>query len=234
MTSHVTVSHEVWVEARKALLLKEKELSHLREELSAARRDMPWEKVEKDYVFTGPGGQENLADLFEGRDQLIIYHFMYGPDWDEGCKSCSFMADHFDPAIVHLNQRSVTMVVASNAPLDKLEAFRKRMRWSFKWLSAIGSSFNQDYQVTFSQEEVDSGSVHYNYKDQSFPMTEAPGLSVFMKDDEGAIYHTYSTYARGLDPMLTTYQYLDLVPKGRDEGRLPFPMSWIGLHDSYD
>jgi len=233
MANHPVVSHEEWIEARKTLLAKEKEFTHLREELSAARRDMPWERVVENYVFVGPSGQETLSDLFEGRDQLIVYHFMFGPDWEEGCKSCSFMADHFNPAIIHLNQRNVTMVAASNAPLSKLEDFKKRMGWSFKWLSSLGSTFNQDYRVSFSQEAIDSGPVHYNYQDQNFPMTEAPGISVFAKGEDGDIFHTYSTYARGLDPMLTTYQYLDLVPKGRDEAGLPFSMAWIKLHDKY-
>lgn len=234
MTTHNTiVGHEDWLEARKAFLQKEKELTKLREEVAAARRALPWKKVEKIYVFEGPNGKESLSDLFEERSQLIVYHFMYGPDWEEGCKSCSYMADHFNPAIVHLNQRDVTMVAASNAPLDKLEAFKARMDWNFKWVSSMGGDFNSDYGVSFSQDDIDTGAVHYNYKDQPFPMTEAPGLSVFYKDDDGTIYHTYSTYARGLDPMLTAYQYLDLVPKGRDEDALPFTMAWIDFHDSY-
>lgn len=234
MPDHRVVSHAEWVNARTAFLQKEKEFTRLREELSAARRDLPWEKVTEDYVFEGPDGAEKLNDLFDGRAQLVIYHFMFGRDWEEGCKSCSFMADHFAPAIVHLNQRDVTMVVASNAPWERLERFKKRMGWSFKWLSSMGSRFNQDYEVSFTKEEVESGPVRYNYKDQNFSMTEAPGISVFTREGDDTVYHTYSTYARGLDPMLTTYQYLDLVPKGRDEGELPFSMAWINLHDSYE
>ncbi|NKB44600.1 MAG: DUF899 domain-containing protein [Alphaproteobacteria bacterium] len=233
MENRTIVSHDDWIEARKNFLIKEKELTRLREELNQARRDLPWERVETDYVFNGPNGEEKLSDLFEGRSQLIIYHFMFGPDWDEGCKSCSYMADHFNPAIVHLNARGITMIAASNAALDKLDSFKDRMRWTFKWVSSMGSAFNHDYSVSFTQEEIDSGAVYYNYKDQGFPMSEAPGVSVFFKDDDGAIYHTYSAYARGLDPMLTAYQYMDLTPKGRDEVELPFSMAWINLHDSY-
>ena len=233
MTTHTIVDHNNWIEARTALLTKEKEFSKLREELAQMRRDLPWRKVEQDYVFDGPNGKESLSDLFENRRQLIVYHFMYGPDWEEGCKSCSFMADHFNSAIVHFNQRDVTMVTASSAPLETLDAFKARMGRTFKWVSSMGSDFNRDYNVSFSQDEIESGPVHYNYKDQEFPMTEAPGLSVFYKNDDGTIYHTYSTYARGLDPMLTTYQYLDLTPKGRDENELPFSMAWIDFHDSY-
>ena len=233
MTAHSIADHEDWVEARKGLLAKEKEFNRLRDELSQARRDLPWEKVNENYEFEGPDGKDSLAGLFQGRSQLIVYHFMFGADWEEGCKICSYMADHFNPAIVHLNQRDVTMVVASNAPLEKLAAFQKRMGWTFKWVSSLGSSFNADFQVSFTQEDLDSGDVYYNYKRQGFPMTEAPGLSVFYKDGDGAIYHTYSTYARGLDPMLTAYHYMDLVPKGRDEGGLPFSMAWINFHDAY-
>ncbi|MBT5238965.1 MAG: DUF899 domain-containing protein [Rhodospirillaceae bacterium] len=234
MTQHSVVSHEEWVEARKAFLAKEKEFSRLRENISQARRDLPWERVDADYVFTGPDGEEKLSDLFAGQSQLIVYHFMYGADWEAGCKSCSYMADHFNPAIVHLNARGISMVAASNAPLDKLDTFKARMGWSFKWVSSMGSMFNRDYSVSFTQEEIDSGAVYYNYKDQSFPMSEAPGVSVFFKDDDSAIYHTYSAYARGLDPMLTAYQYMDLAPKGRDEAELPYSMAWVTHHDSYD
>lgn len=233
MTQHSVVSHDEWLEARKTFLAKEKEFTRLREEMAQARRDLPWERVDADYVFSGSDSEETLSDLFEGRSQLIVYHFMFGADWEEGCKSCSYMADHFNPAIVHLNARGISMVVASNAPADKLETFKTRMGWTFKWVSSLGSTFNHDYAVSFTQEEIDSGAVYYNYKEQSFPMTEAPGVSVFFKDEDGAIFHTYSAYARGLDPMLTAYQYMDLAPNGRDEADLPFSMAWIKLHDSY-
>lgn len=233
MTTHSIISREEWIDARKALLEKEKGLTQLREEVSQARRNLPWVKVDSDYVFEGLNGDETFSDLFDGRSQLIVYHFMFGPDWEDGCKSCSYMADHFNPAIAHLNARDISMVVASNAPLEKLEAFKARMEWSFKWLSSMNSAFNQDYGVTFSADDVESGAVHYNYKDQAFPMTEAPGISVFIKDKGGAVYHTYSTFARGLDPMLTAYQYMDLAPKGRDEDELPFSMAWVNHHDRY-
>ena len=232
MTTHTVVDHEEWIKARTALLAKEKELNKLRDELAQARRDLPWEKVEQDYVFDGPNGKESLADLFDGRSQLIVYHFMFGSDWEEGCKSCSFMADHFNPAIVHLNQRDVTMVAISNGPLDKIQAFQKRMGWTFKWLSLLGTSFNSDYQVSFTEDKL-KGEITYNYKQQTSSMDELPGLSVFYRDGDDTVYHTYSTYARGLDPMLTAYHYLDFVPKGRDESELSFSMAWIDFHDSY-
>jgi len=233
MTEHKVVNHEQWVEARKALLAREKEFTQARDALSAARRDLPWELVETDYVFDGPDGKQSLADLFDGRSQLIVYHFMYGTDWDEGCKSCSFMADHFDPAIVHLAQRDVTMVAVSKAPLDTLQAFRKRMGWTFKWLSSHDNTFNEDYHVTFSPDAIERGDAYYNYARGGFPSTEGPGVSVFTKDAAGRLYHTYSGYARGLDIFLTTYNYLDIVPKGRDEDALDYSMAWVRLHDSY-
>ncbi len=233
MTKQTIVSPEQWVSARKALLAREKEFTRARDALSAARRELPWEKVEADYTFDGPNGKQTLADLFDGRSQLIVYHFMFDPSWDEGCKSCSFMADHFNPAIVHLAERDVTMVAASTAPLAKLEAFRRRMGWTFKWVSSGASDFNRDYHVTFSQEDIDAGTAYYNYKNGGFPVTEGPGLSVFYKDDDGQIFHTHSGYARGLDMFLTAYNFLDLVPKGRDEADLPYSMGWLRLHDSY-
>jgi len=231
MTDHTVVSHEEWIAARKELLAKEKEFSRLRDALSEQRRSLPWEKVETPYVFGGPDGQETLADLFDGRSQLIVYHFMFDPAWDEGCKSCSFLADHYDPSTVHLRQRDVTLVTVSRAPLDKLQAFQKRMGWKFKWVSSLGSDFNRDYDVSFSPEEL--ADVYYNYGMQSFPAPEAPGISVFFKDDDGGIFHTYSSYARGLDMFLGTYHLLDIVPKGRDEDGLSFTMEWIRHHDRY-
>lgn len=233
MSDHAVVSHEDWLAARKALLAKEKELTRLRDSLGAARRALPWERVETDYRFEGPDGNESLADLFAGRSQLIVYHFMLGPGWGEGCKSCSLFADHVDPVLVHLRQRDVAMVFVSAAPLPEIEAFRRRMGWGFKWVSSAGSSFNRDFQVSFTQEELDGGAVHYNYAEQPFPATEAPGLSVFVKDAEGRVCHSYSTYARGLDILLGVYNLLDLVPKGRDEGALDFTMAWVRHHDSY-
>ncbi len=234
MADHDVVSNERWIEARKALLAKEKEFTRMRDAISKERRKLPWERVNKEYVFDGPGGKETLADLFDGRSQLLVYHFMYGPDWTEGCKSCSFLADHFNPAIPHLRQRDVTMVAVSRAPLEILEAFKKRMGWSFKWVSSLANDFNRDYQVSFTEEELEKGDVYYNYARQGFPSTEAPGVSVFYKDENGEVFHTYSSYQRGLDMFITAYHYLDLVPKGRDEGGLSYTMEWLRLHDEYD
>jgi len=232
--THKVVSHEDWVEARKDLLAKEKEFTRLRDALSRARRELPWERVDKAYTFDGPGGKETLAELFEGRSQLIVYHFMLGPGWEEGCKACSFLADHFNPAIVHLGHRDVTMIAVSRAPLPEIDAFKQRMGWTFKWVSSFESEFNGDYHVSFSEEALQEGSIYYNYTMMEFPVTEAPGLSVFLKDGDGEIFHTYSCYARGLDPLITAYNYLDLVPKGRDEADLSFSMEWVRLHDSYE
>lgn len=232
MTDHAVVAHEDWLAARKALLAKEKEFSRLRDELSLQRRELPWERVEKDYVFEGPDGNEGLADLFDGRSQLVVYHFMFDPDWEEGCKSCSFLADHYDPAVVHLQRRDTSMVTVSRAPLDKLQAFKKRMGWSFKWVSSLGNDFNWDYHVSFKPEDLEQ-EVFYNYGMQRFPMAEAPGISVFVKDETGAVFHSYSSYARGLDMFLGTYHLLDIVPKGRDEDGLSYTMEWLRHHDRY-
>ena len=228
------VSHEEWIEARKALLVKEKELTRLRDQISRQRRNLPWEKVETDYAFQGPNGVTRLSELFDGRSQLIVYHFMYGPDWDAGCPSCSYLADHFNPAIVHLNQRDISMVAVSRAAVPVLEAYRKRMGWNFPWVSSADNTFNRDYDVYFSEEEVEKGDTYYNYKKMAFPSTEAPGVSVFFKDDDGSIYHTYSVYQRGLDMLITAYHYMDLVPKGRDEEGLSWTMEWLRRHDEYD
>ena len=224
------VSHSEWIEARKAFLVKEKEFTKMRDQISQLRRELPWEKVEKDYEFEGPNGASRLSDLFQGRNQLIIYHFMLGPDWDAGCKSCSFIADHFNPAIVHLNQRDVSMVAVSRAPMKMLEQYKKRMGWDFLWVSSFKNDFNQDYNVSFSEEEVERGDAYYNYKEKGFPSTEAPGASVFYKDKDGTIYHTYSVYERGLDMFITAYHYLDIVPKGRNESDLSYTMEWLKRH----
>ena len=229
---HKVVTPEEWLKARLAHLEAEKELTRRRDELSRQRRELPWERVGRNYVFEGPSGPETLADLFAGRNQLIIYHFMLGPDWEEGCKSCSFLADHFDPARIHLAHRDVTLAVVSQAPMPRIQAFQNRMGWRFHWVSAYGSSFQSDYGVHFTKEEI-AGEVNYNYHKTRFNAEEAPGLSVFYKDDAGEIFHTYSTYARGLDPLVGAYQLLDLVPKGRDEDGLPFTMSWVRHHDRY-
>ena len=231
---HEILEHEDWIAARKALLAKEKEFTRKRDALTKARQALAWERVEKRYVFDGPDGKQTLEELFDGRSQLIVYHFMYGPEWEEGCKSCSYIADHFEPAIVHLNQRDVTMVAVSRAPLATLEAFKQRMGWSFKWVSSHGSDFNQDYQVSFSEEAMERGDAIYNYKKQGFPSEEAPGASVFFRNGNGEIYHTYSVYERGLDMFITAYHWLDIVPKGRDEDDFDYTMEWLRLHDSYE
>ena len=230
---HKAVSREEWVAARKRLLRKEKESTRLRDQISAERRKLPWVKIEKNYVFDGPNGRETLADLFSGRKQLVIYHFMFGPDWKEGCPSCSFVSDHVDGALPHLAARDVSLVMVSRAPQTKIEGFKKRMGWRFKWVSSYGTDFNADFHVSFSDQEMAQGKVNYNYTLQEFPSAEAPGLSVFCKDNAGNIFHTYSTYGRGLEPLIGTYTILDLVPKGRDEDELGFPMEWIRYHDRY-
>jgi predicted dithiol-disulfide oxidoreductase (DUF899 family) len=228
------VSQEQWLAARKAHLAKEKEFTRLRDQLSAERRALPWTRVEKRYVFEGPDGQQALAELFEGRSQLIVYHFMLGPGWEQGCPSCSFVADHIDGALVHLAHRDVTLLAVSRAPLPEIEAFRKRMGWRFKWVSSFGSDFNADFHVSFSPDELPKGQVYYNYHMTSFPSEEGPGASVFYKDPDGTVFHTYSAYARGLDMLVGAYNYLDLVPKGRDEAALPWTMAWVRHHDRYD
>ena len=227
------VSEAEWLAARKQHLTKEKEFTQLRDQLSAERRKLPWVKIEKPYVFDGPNGKETLADLFGGRSQLIVYHFMFGPEWEEGCKSCSFLADHIDGSVVHLAHRDVTFVVVSRAPLAKIDAFKKRMGWRFKWVSSYDNDFNFDYHVSFPNDEVANGKVYYNYGTQEFPSEEAPGVSVFYEDGSGDIFHTYSAYARGLDMLVGAYNYLDLVPKGRDEDALAFTMAWVRHHDRY-
>ncbi len=228
------VSHEEWLSARRALLAKEKEFTRARDEISRRRRELPWVKVDKNYVFDGPTGKVTLGDLFGGRSQLIVYHFMLGPDWKEGCPSCSFLGDHFDGSVVHLAHRDVTFAAVSRAPIAQIEAFKKRMGWRFKWVSSYGNDFNFDYHVSFTKDELAKGKVNYNYSMTEFPSEEAPGLSVFFKDKTGAIYHTYSTYARGLDILLGAYNFLDMAPKGRDEEGLAHTMSWVRHHDRYD
>ena len=234
ISEHPILSREDWAPLRKELLRKEKEHTRLRDRLNAKRRELPWVRVEKNYVFDAPGGKVSLKDLFAGRSQLVIYHFMFGPDWKEGCPSCSFVSDHIDGALAHLAARDVTMVMVSRAPLAKIEAFKKRMGWRFRWVSSYGSDFNADFRVSFTKDEMAQGKVNYNYTMQEFPSAEAPGLSVFYKDSGGDVFHTYSTYGRGLDPLLGTYMILDLVPKGRDEDRLAFTMEWVRYHDRYE
>ena len=227
------VSRAEWLNARKDLLTKEKNFTRERDALSAERRKLPWVKVDKQYVFDSRGGKETLADLFGGRSQLIVYHFMFGPGWAEGCPSCSLLADHFDGSVVHLANRDVGFVAVSRAPLPQIEAFKQRMGWRFQWISSYGNDFNRDYHVSFTPDERAGGKVYYNYAMTEFPSEEAPGASVFYKDETGSIFHTYSSYGRGLDHLIGAYNYLDLVPKGRGEEGLAFTMSWVRHHDKY-
>lgn len=223
--NHRIVSEKEWLEARKALLVLEKEETRLRDKVRAERLALPWIRLEKSYTFETPDGRRTLADLFDGRSQLIIYHFMYGPDWEAGCPGCSFMADHIDGMLPHLNNHDVTMVAVSRAPLEKLTAYKKRMNWTFPWVSAFGSDFNFDYHVSFTREALASGKVMYNYRetDAADAHDELPGLSAFFKDEDGTIYHTYSDYARGGEEALGTLMILDRAPKGRNEtGTLSF------------
>ena len=235
MPDHKVVSHEEWIDARKQLLAKEKEFTRMREELTRQRQELPWERVEKNYTFAGPDGEESLADLFAGRSQLIVYHFMFDPDWDDGCKICSMLADHYDPLVVHLAHRDVTMVTISRAPIEKLQAYQRRMGWRFKWLSSLESDFNWDYQASTTPEQIEQQQVYYNYRQgAAFPATEMPGISAFYKDADGQVFHTYSAYARGLETFLGIYNLLDIVPKGRNEAELPYNMAWVRPHDQYE
>jgi len=230
---HAVVSPAEWLAARKELLRKEKEFTRLRDELSRERLELPWEEVRKEYVFDGPKGRQALGDLFEGRNQLIVYHFMFGPDWQEGCPGCSFLADHFDGAAVHLANRSVTLCAVSRAPYAKIEAFKKRMGWRFNWVSSNQTDFNRDYHVSFSKEDVARKKKDYNYGTIPVESEELPGLSAFYKGEDGNIYHTYSNYARGGDILINTYNFLDVAPLGRNEGGLQPPMQWVRHHDKY-
>ncbi len=228
---HSVVSHDEWLTARQAFLLKEKEFTRLRDRLNQERRDLPWERVDKAYVFEGPNGRETLPQLFDGRSQLVVYHFMFPPDWEVGCPSCSLWADNFNGIIVHLNQRDVTMVAVSRAPHRKLAGYQKRMGWSFKWLSSFDSDFNFDYDVSFTPEQLTKKEAFYNYTLQDPWVSDREGVSVFYKDSAGDIFHTYSAYARGIDMLCLDYHYLDLVPKGRDEGDRG--QYWVRRHDEY-
>jgi predicted dithiol-disulfide oxidoreductase (DUF899 family) len=234
MESHKIVSRKDWIEARNQHLAKEKELTRLRDELSAQRRNLPWVRVDNEYVFEGPDGKESLKQLFSGKSQLIIQHFMFAPDWEAGCKSCSFWADNYNGIVVHLSQRDVAFVAVSLAPISQIEAFKKRMGWSFKWVSSFGSDFNHDYHVSFTLEELATGQIYYNYTWQKPMVPELPGTSVFCQDESGTVFHTYSCYGRGLDMMNAAYHYLDLLPKGRDESGLTYPQAWVRHRDRYD
>lgn len=234
MQNHKVVSRDEWLIVRQQHLAKEKELTRLRDQLSQERRDLPWVKVDKPYIFDGLNGKESLSEVFAGRSQLLVYHFMFGPEWSEGCKSCSFWADNFNSIIVHLNQRGATMVAISRAPLEKLLAFQKRMGWTFKWLSSYDSDFNSDFHVSFTKDDLAKGPTYYNYRVRETQAEgEAPGLSVFHRDASGAIFHTYSCYGRGLDMLNGAYHHLDVLPKGRDEAGLSYPQEWVKHHDQY-
>ncbi len=223
-----------WLSARKELLVKEKEFTRLRDDLARRRREMPWEKVDKSYVFDGANGKESLTDLFDGRSQLIVYHFMFGPGWKEGCPACSYLSDGFDGAIVHLAHRDTAFVAVSRTSLPEIQGFKKRMGWQFKWVSSSGSDFNFDYHVSFPKDEAAKAQVNYNYSMVKFSSEELPGMSVFYRNEAGEIFHTYSTYARGLDILLTTYNLLDHTPKGRDEDAPQRAMGWLRHHDRYE
>lgn len=227
------VSRDEWLAARRALLVKEKAHTCAGDALSVERRRLPMVKVESPYMFETPDGRRSLGDLFAGRNQLVVYHFMMGPGWVEGCPSCSFLVDHVDGAVAHLADRDVTLVAVSRAPLAEIEAFKRRMGWRFTWVSSYGTDFNWDYHVSFTKDEVAQGKMHYNYDERLFPSEEGPGFSVFLKNAVGDIFHTYSTYGRGGEIVLGTYHLLDIVPKGRDEDGLPFPMAWVRHHDRY-
>jgi len=231
---HSVVSQQEWLAVRKALLAREKEFTKARDALSAARRDLPWSKVDKTYTFDTPQGRKMLGELFGDKSQLVIYHFMLGPGWVQGCPSCSFLADHFDGASIHLAQRDVSFMAVSRAPLAEIEAYKTRMGWRFPWVSSFGSDFNSDFDVSFNKTDVAAKTLAYNYDTVAVNSEELPGLSVFYRNERGEVFHTYSTYARGLDILVGAYNFLDLTPKGRDEDSLPWTMAWVRRHDEYE
>jgi predicted dithiol-disulfide oxidoreductase (DUF899 family) len=233
LEDHTKVSQDKWLQARKALLKKEKDFTRLRDELSAARRALPWVEVTKRYSFDTRSGKRTLAELFDNKSQLVIYHFMFGPTWEAGCKSCSFWADNFERNVIHLAHRDVKLMAVSRAPLEKLDGFAKRLGWTFEWASSLESDFNFDFGVSFTPEQMESGRIEYNFAQQKAFVEELPGISVFHKDADGTVYRTYSTYGRGLDIYNAAYHYLDLVPKGRDEAEIG-NMGWLRLRDSYE
>ena len=232
--NHSVVSRDRWIAERKALLAHEREFTHLRDQIARERRALPWVRVDKDYVFDTTEGPRSLSDLFEGRRQLLVQHFMLGPGWEQGCPSCSYMADHTDGMTVHLAHRDTTFVAISRAPLAEIERFKQRMGWQFKWVSSNANDFNFDYGVSFTPEEKAANVVTYNYGKQPFESDEMPGVSVFYRDDAGDVFHTYSTYGRGVEVMMGTYNLLDLTPKGRDERDVPYKMEWVRHHDRYE
>lgn len=230
--NHEVVSQQEWIEASQKLLVKEKEWTRAKDELSRMRRELPWVKVEKEYAFDGPNGKETLSDLFAGKNQLIVYHFMYAPDWNEGCDGCTFISDHFDGANWHLPHHNISLVAISRAPLEKLEAYKKRMGWNFKWVSSGDGDFPYDFQASFRQEDLDRGPVFYNFKEQKLRSQDQPGMSVFYKDAEGQIFHTYSSYERGGDLFVGAYNFIDITPLGRAEGE-NIMGGWMKRHDQY-
>ena len=233
LVNHPVVSRDQWIAQRRTLLAHEKELTHLRDRIARERRALPWVRVEKDYVFDGPAGRRTLAELFEGRRQLLVQHFMFAPGWEQGCSSCSYMADHVDGMNVHLAHRDVTFVAVSRAPLAEILRFKQRMGWQFNWVSSNANDFNFDYGVSFTPQEQAKNEVTYNYGKQRFESDEMPGVSVFYKDESGQVFHTYSTYRRGVEVMMGTYNLLDLTPLGRGERDVPHKMEWVRHHDRY-
>ena len=233
MSTPTIGTREEWMEARVKLLDREKALNRQRDEVAEQRRNLPWVRIDKDYRFEGPDGERTLRDLFDGHTQLLAYHFMFGPDWDEGCPSCSFWADSHDGTQVHLAHRDVSFVCVSRAPYAKLAAYKARMGWTFPWFSSAPSDFNFDFGVSFTRGQQEDGG-DYNFTRLDHPPEEAPGLSAFAIDQSGDVFHTYSTYSRGLDPLNTAYQLLDLAPRGRDEANLAWTMEWLRRHDAYD
>lgn len=232
--NHPVVTRDRWVAERKALLAREKQMSRLSDELARDRQKLPWVLVDKPYVFDTPSGQRTLTDLFEGRHQLIVQHFMLAPGWEEGCVGCSFMADHVDGALPHMAARDLSFVAVSRAPLAEIERFKRRMGWQFPWVSSFGNEFNFDFHVSFTEEERQRGEVFYNYGMTAFPHEEAPGVSAFIRDEQGQVFHTYSTYGRGVELMMGAYDLIDIAPKGRDEAGLSHGMDWVRHHDRYD
>lgn len=231
MEPHKVTSREEWLEARKALLEREKEMTRLRDKIAEERRALPWVKIDKDYAFETTGGKKTLAELFGPNSQLVIYHFMMGPDWEAGCPGCSFLADHLDGANQHIKHHDVTLMAVSRAPLDKIQAYKKRMGWEFEWASSNGSDFNYDFHVSFSKADVEAGNVIYNFRKAQDPGEEMPGFSVFYKDDKGEVFHTYSSYARGNEEVIGAYMLLDIAPLGRNEKEI---MDWMRRHDEYE
>jgi predicted dithiol-disulfide oxidoreductase (DUF899 family) len=233
ITNHPIVSRQQWLAERRKLMAREKELTRLGDQVARERRALSWVRMDKEYLFDTPQGRRPLADLFDGRRQLLMQHFMLAPGWEQGCKSCSYMADHTDATLVHLAHRDTAFVAVSRAPLVEIEAFRRRMGWTFPWVSSAGTSFNHDFHVTFSPDELENGKADYNFGGRPGG-EEMPGVSAFWKDDAGTVFHTYSTYGRGVEVMMHTYRLLDLTPQGRDEDGLGFTMEWVRHHDRYE